>query len=104
MLYVDTDSVVFSDIDKQITKRLPIGQLTNEISSEDGHITTFVSSGPKAYAYRILSDKETCKMRGFTLHWTNSKLINFENIRDIVIHNGIDSITIINTQKISRLS
>jgi hypothetical protein len=43
-------------------------------------------------------------VRGFTLHWANSKLINFENIRDIVIHKGIDSITTINKQKISRLS
>ena len=25
VLYVDTDSVIFSDLDKQITKRLPIG-------------------------------------------------------------------------------
>lgn len=108
VLYVDTDSEIFSDLDKQITKCLPIGnylgQLTNEISSEDGHITTFVSSGPKAYAYRTLSDKEICKVRGFTLHWTNYKLIHFENIRDIVIHKGIDSITTINKQKISRLS
>jgi hypothetical protein len=36
--------------------------------------------------------------------WANSKLINFENIRDIVIHKGIDSITTINKQTISRLS
>lgn len=108
VLYVDTDSVILSDFDKQITKRLPIGnylgQLTNEISSEDGNITTFVSSGPKSYAYRTLSGNETCKVRGFTLNWTNSKLINFENIRDIVIHKGIDSITTINKRKISRLS
>lgn len=50
-LYVDTDSIIFRDKDKMITKTLPIGnylgQLTNEILPEDKHSTHFVSSGPK---------------------------------------------------------
>lgn len=58
-LYVDTDSIVYVDINRTITKTLSIGnylgQLTNEIPPEDGHITHFVSSGPKSYAYKTLS-------------------------------------------------
>lgn len=50
-LYVDTDSIIFVDKNKTITKQLPIGnylgELTNEIPPEDGYITHFVSSGPK---------------------------------------------------------
>lgn len=31
-----------------------------------------------------VSGKEECKIRGFTLNWKNSKLINFEAIRDMI--------------------
>ena len=106
-IYVDTDSIIYSDINTMITSRLPIGnylgKLTNEISSEDGYITKFVSSGPKSYAYRTLSGKEVCKVRGFTLNWNNSQCINFENIKDIVLKKSTNSIKTINPRKISRL-
>lgn len=50
-LYVDTDSVIFVDRNKEITITLPIGnylgELTIKISTEDGYITHFVSGGPK---------------------------------------------------------
>jgi hypothetical protein len=56
----------------------------NEITPEDGHIVEFVSGGPKNYAYRTLSSREGCKVRGFTLNWANSKVINFEAIKSII--------------------
>ncbi|CAC5412403.1 unnamed protein product [Mytilus coruscus] len=89
-LYVDTDSVIFVDRNKEITNTLPIGnylgELTNEISTEVGYITHFVSHGPKNYAYKMVSGKEKCKVRGFSLQTkANEELINISAIRDIVV-------------------
>ncbi|VDH89537.1 Hypothetical predicted protein [Mytilus galloprovincialis] len=108
-LYVDTDSIIFRDKDKNLTKTLPIGnylgQLTNEVSPEDGHITHFVSGGPKNYAYKMASGRETCKVRGFSLNnKTNSDLINFSSICDVVVNKNIEYIKTRNPRKISRLN
>lgn len=108
-LYVDTDSIIFVDRNKKITNTLPIGyylsQLTNEISSTDGHITHFVSGGPKNYAYKISSGKEMCKVRGFSLKSKiNEDIINFSSIRTVVVEKKIDSLKITNARKISRIA
>lgn len=59
VLYFDTDSVIFKVSSSDLLSKLPIGnylgELTNEISSEDDFITEFVSGGPKNYAYRTVS-------------------------------------------------
>ena len=44
-----------------------LGELTNELDDDD-HITTFVSGGPKNYAYQTKNGKSVCKVRGFTLN------------------------------------
>lgn len=108
-LYVDTDSIIFVDRDKNLTKKLPIGnylgELTNEISPADGHITQFISGGPKNYAYKTVSGNEVCRVRGFSLdNVTNSLLINFNAIRDIMVDKKTYSIRTVNPRKISRLS
>lgn len=108
-MYFDTDSIVFGDDNKEITKKLPIGnylgELTNEIPPEDGHTTHFESSDPKSYAYKTVSNKEVCKVRGFTLKsHTNSQLINVSTMRDLVVNKSNESIKIVNHKKMSRLS
>jgi len=74
--YYDTDSVIFvsrpGDIDPELGDYL--GQLTNELDDND-HIINFVSGGPKQYAYQTAKGKQVCKIRGFTLNYTNSKLL-----------------------------
>lgn len=88
VLYFDTDSIIFKTLKSDDLHYLPIGnylgELTNEIKAEDGYIIEFVSGGPKNYAYRTLSGREECKVQGFTLNWTNSKVINFEAIKSII--------------------
>ena len=108
-LYVDTDSIIFVDNDRTITKTLPIGnylgELTNEIAPEDEYITKFVSSGPKSYAYTTKSQKQVCKVRGFSLESkTNADLINFSTMKEIVVAKTKDCITTTNPRKISRLA
>ena len=82
-----------------------MGELTNEVSPEDGHITHFVSGGPKNYAYKTASGKEICRVRGFSLDSAvNSGIINFTAIKYIVVTKETKSIRIVNPRKISRLS
>ena len=57
----------------------------------------------KSYAYKTKRGKETCKVRGFTLNYTNAKLINFDAIKHMVLAPGRDgSITLTNPSKICR--
>lgn len=100
-------TVIFKVSSSDLLSKLPIGnylgELTNEISSEDDFITEFVSGGSKNYAYRTVSGKEECKVReGFTLNWKNSKLINFEAIRDMIGTSRKSVVTVSNPNKICR--
>ena len=105
-LYMDTDSVIFVDRNDIHVQNLPIGdylgELTNEIQSKEGHIVEYVSGGPKNYAFRTLAGNEVCKVRGFTLNLKNSRLINFDVVKDMVLNDGTKKVTVTNPQKISR--
>ena len=84
VLYYDTDSVIYVSPPGQYDPPLGdyLGELTDELDSGE-HIVEFVSGGPKNYAYKTNSKKETCKVRGFTLNYTNSQLINFDSVKHI---------------------
>ena len=81
VLYYDTDSVIYVSKSGEYDPPLGdyLGELTNELDAEE-HIVEFVSGGPKNYVYKTNRGDETCKVRGFTLHFTNSQLINFESV------------------------
>lgn len=106
VLYFDTDSIIFKTLKSDDLHYLPVGnylgELTNEIKAEDGYIVEFVSGCPKNYAYCTLSGREECKVRGFTLNWTNSKVINFEAIKSIICTSQEKQIEVINPCKISK--
>ena len=86
VLYYDTDSVIY--VSKTGENDVPLGdylgELTNELETGE-HIIEFVSGGPKNYAYKTNKGNETCKVRGFTLNFTNSQLINFESVKNLLI-------------------
>ena len=54
--------------------------MTNELGSEK-YIDEFISGGPKNYAYNVVkpdgSTKTLCKVRGITLNYTTSQIVNF---------------------------
>ena len=87
VLYHDTDSVIFlsdknhPELDPQLGDFL--GDLTDEVP-KGKHITRFVSSGPKSYAYLLNDGTEICKVCGFSLNHTAAKLINFETMYNMV--------------------
>ena len=62
VLYYDTDSVIFVSKPGESEPRLGpyLGQLTDEL--KEGHITTFISGGPKNYCYWNSSNKVETKI------------------------------------------
>ena len=71
-------------------------------------ICEFVSGGPKNYAYKSIDsltgeEKTACKMRGITLKYSASQLVNFESIRPIILRGGeTDTVTVHTERKIKR--
>ena len=96
VLYHDTDSIIFSTAVNQIMPSLGnyLGDLTNELSCGSlgckaincsGHwITEFISCGPKNYAYKLNTDQIVCKVRGFSLNFSASQVINLNSMKDIL--------------------
>ncbi|CAG2243698.1 unnamed protein product [Mytilus edulis] len=82
VLYTDTDSCIYVSQKGKPEPSLGnyLGELTSEIPADEGHIVEFVSGGPKNYAYRTLKT-ETCKVKGFTLNFTNSNIVNFNAVK-----------------------
>jgi hypothetical protein len=87
-LYCDTDSVIYLQKcghPPAVTCGDKQGNMNNELRRNE-YISEFVSGGPKNYAYKIVnastSEKKTvCKVRGMTLNYAASQLVNFDSIR-----------------------
>ena len=95
VLYHDTDSIIFSV--KKGEDYIPplgeyLGQLTNELTCKEvgcithncsGHwIVEFISCGPKNYTYRLNTGEIVCKVRGFSLNYKGSQVINFQSMKE----------------------
>lgn len=92
VLYCDTDSIIFisrTDEWEPCCGKF-LGDLTDELTKHGvgSYIQSFVSGGPKFYAYlvRTPNDKvdEVCKVKGITLNYNNSRHINYESVRDLI--------------------
>ncbi len=92
VLYHDTDSVIY-DLSSPWHPEVGtgLGELTDELVCKnvgcsgcaEGHwITEFVACGPKNYAYRLNNGQSVCKVRGFSLNYTNSQVLNFDSMRE----------------------
>ena len=85
VLYYDTDSVIY--VHQSGKPDPPLGNylcdLTDELDGGD-YITSFVSGGPKNYAYRTKRGKVETKIRGITLDYMTSEKLNHDVIRDLV--------------------
>ena len=84
---------------------LTLGDLTDELwckelgcdGCDDGHwIVEFVSCGPKNYSFRLNTGEIVCKVRGFSLNYTNSQIINFDSMKKALFNwqNGIKDETL----------
>ena len=93
VLYVDEDSCVYVSKpgDPQPALEDFLGDLTDEITPKHGpeaYITQFVCGGPKNYAYKVSDGRTHCKIRGFTLNYKNSLVLNFDTLKEIVCKYG----------------
>jgi hypothetical protein len=102
VLYFDTDSVIY--VSKEGEWEPPTGSYLGELTDElDGaHITTFVSGGPKNYAYETSTDKTVCKVRGITLNYRTQQHVNFDVMSDMVRGEGPEKVTVNIPYKINR--
>ena len=84
VLYYDTDSVIY--VHKPSEPDPPLGNylwdLTDELNGD--YITSFVSGGPKNYAYRTKNGKTDTKIRGITLDYTATGKLNHDVVRALV--------------------
>ena len=107
VLYYDTDSVIYVHEPGKPDPPLGdyLGDLTDELDPGD-YITTFISGGPKNYAYLTNNGKTETKIRGITLNYDATKQINMDVMRHLVDshvngHNE-EKVTVVNPHKITR--
>ena len=102
-LYFDTDSVIFvQNSGKEVLETGDLlGELTNELPSNT-HIKTFLSTGPKSYSYKLNNGESVSKVKGITLNYVNSHIIDFDSMKDVVM-DEIDKIKLPVSKQISRV-
>ena len=85
VLYYDTDSVIYVHEPGKPDPPLGdyLGDLTDELDPGD-YITTFISGGPKNYAYTTNNGKAETKIRGITLNYAATKKIILDVMRHLV--------------------
>ena len=84
VLYYDTDSVIYMHEPGKPEPPLGnyLGDLTDELNGD--YITSFVSGGPKNYAYRTKNGKTDTKVRGITLDYATTGKLNHDVVRALV--------------------
>jgi len=80
-----------------------LGDITSELKANE-YISEFVSGGPKNYAYKqcnsVTGDVKTvCIVRGITINYKASQLVNFQSIKDLVLNDLPNSIVMVRTDK-----
>ncbi|MCG8622196.1 MAG: hypothetical protein MJE68_09415, partial [Proteobacteria bacterium] len=94
VLYHDTDSIIFSVKEGEYSPPLGsyLGELTDELTCKElgcskgnclGHwIEEFVSCGPKNYSFKVNTGEVVCKVRGFSLNYKSSLILNFDSMKE----------------------
>lgn len=81
-----------------------LGDMTGE--TPDKKITSFVTGGPKNYAYTTQGQdgkiSTCCKVKGIILDYKNSFDINFDTIKTMITSNAASVVTDRNDYKIAR--
>ena len=91
VMYFDTDSVIYHWQPGQPEIALGdfLGDMTNEFDDPpkhpDDYGIEFVTAGPKNYGYRTADGVVKCKVRGLTLNFRGSQVLNFETMKRNVL-------------------
>lgn len=109
-LYCDTDSVIYVQPRNEpalVETGDKLGDMTSELKPGE-HIVEYVCGGAKNYSYKTFNSqtgahKTVCKVRGITLNYDASKLVNFEKIKSMILKRNESQIVIVRTKnKIKR--
>ena len=106
VLYYDTDSVIYVHEPGKPEPSLGdyLGDLTDELDGD--YITSFMSLGPKNYAYETNNNKRVTKVRGITMNYATTKKLNLEVMHSLIhlqLNCGIQAkVTVDNPFKITR--
>ena len=103
---MSTDSVIFFQKDGEpplIDRGDHLGDMTSELKGIE-FISEFVRGGPKNYAYKLCDsvtgeEKSVFKVRGITLNYSISQLVNFDTIKDMILK-GAPPVTVHTDRKI----
>jgi hypothetical protein len=110
VLYLDTDSILYVKKESEpplIETGDHLGDMTNELKMGE-YIDEFVSGGPKNYAYKVYRrdasqlPKTVCKVRGITLNYAASQLVNFNVIREMILTGEPATVNVHTDKKIKR--
>jgi len=82
VLYYDTDSVVFADGKESMELGDMLGDWTDEL--DGAKIKSFVSGGPKNYGYKLDNGQAKVKIKGFSLNYENSQVLNLNSMLAII--------------------
>jgi hypothetical protein len=105
-LYCDTDSVIYVQPKGEpplIESGDSLGAMTSELKPDE-YIAELVGAGPKNYAYRTTKPvtgecKTVCKVRGITLNYNASQLVNFDTIKVMILKGDEEETVTVNTEK-----
>jgi hypothetical protein len=110
VLYFDTDSVIYFTRPGELPLLTGnhLGELTDELAEygQNATIDTFVSGGPKNYAFNVSVNGEivgnVCKAKGISLNAENSKIVNLETLQELVLGSDDASFVEVVNNKIVR--
>jgi hypothetical protein len=105
-LYCDTDSVIYVQPKREpplIETGDSLGAMTSELKP-GVYNAEFVGAGPKYYAYRTMNPaigegKTVCKVRGITLNYNASQLVNFDTIKEMILKGDEQETVTVHTEK-----
>jgi hypothetical protein len=111
LLYTDTDSLFKISHPDRPDLEPPLGDYLGDLTSElqpGEHIVEFASSAAKSYVFKTNTGRKECRLKGFSLNYRNSLLINFDVMRDMVLNQKIQenpklkTVITVNENKITR--
>ena len=111
VFYCDTDSVIYIQNVNE-PKRVKTGEYLDELADEleeygaGSYVEELVSSGPKISAFSVFCPATgkratKCKVKGITLNYENSKVVNFTSLRRMILEDNTP-VHVHNPKKIKR--
>lgn len=101
VLYFDTDSIIYQHVEGEYNPSIvnSLGGWTDEL--EGGHITKFMSGGPKNYAFETDTGMAVQKVKGLTLNHRASQIVTMKALEKMIFKE-LGEVTVTYPHKIQR--